>query len=126
MFDSKAKSIVIRHEFNSKSLNINQAIPLGLLMNELITNSFKHAFKDREEGSIYISLQEKNGDIDVIYEDDGKGFSKDVFETSTTLGVTLIKTLIEQLDADYKFEADKGFKFEFTFKVKGRGAHSNL
>ncbi|MBO6587151.1 MAG: PAS domain S-box protein [Gracilimonas sp.] len=126
MFDSSDKSIVIEHQFDSRRLNINQAIPLGLLMNELITNSFKHAFNGRNNGRIFISLKENGDLIEVVYEDDGKGFDKDIFDESNTLGVTLIKTLIDQLTANYEIESDNGFRFSFSFEVKGKGAHSNL
>ena len=125
MFESKGKDVAIEHNFNSTNLNINQAIPLGLLLNELITNSFKHAFEEGE-GSISISLEETDGEITVTYKDDGKGFNKDVFEISTTMGVTLIKTLLDQLGADYTFHSDNGFELSFTFKVKEKGAHSNI
>ncbi|MCP9290491.1 histidine kinase dimerization/phosphoacceptor domain -containing protein [Gracilimonas sediminicola] len=126
MFDSADKNIVIEHQFDSRRLNINQAIPLGLLVNELITNSFKHAFNGRNNGRIFISLKENGDQIEVVYEDDGKGFDKDIFDESNTLGVTLIKTLIDQLTANYEIESDNGFKFSFSFEVKGKGAHSNL
>ncbi len=126
MFDSPGKNVVIEHKFDSRRLNINQAIPLGLLVNELITNSFKHAFNGRNDGKIYISLQEKEDLIQVVYEDDGKGFDKDLFDQSNTLGVTLIKTLVDQLNAEYNIESDSGFRFTFSFELTGRGAHSNL
>jgi|TARA_R100000963_G_C4642941_1_gene106648 PAS domain S-box-containing protein len=125
MFESRGKHISFKHEFNSTNLNINQAIPLGLLLNELITNSFKHAF-DKGEGTISISLREDKGEIKVIYKDDGKGFSDDIFESSTTMGVTLIKTLLDQLGADHKLETESGFSLTFTFKVKEKGSHSNI
>ncbi len=126
MFDSPGKNVVIEHKFDSRRLNINQAIPLGLLVNELITNSFKHAFNGRNDGRIYISLEEKEDLIQVVYEDDGKGFDKNLFDQSNTLGVTLIKTLVDQLNAKYNIESDSGFRFTFSFKITGRGAHSNL
>lgn len=126
MFNSTDRQVSIEHDFSSRNLNINQAIPLGLLLNELITNSFKHAFEGRSEGRIFISLREEEGNLKVVYKDDGKGFDKKVFEYSTTLGVTLIKTLIGQLEADYELESEDGFTFTFKFEIKGRGAHSNL
>ncbi|MEQ9034266.1 MAG: histidine kinase dimerization/phosphoacceptor domain -containing protein [Gracilimonas sp.] len=126
MFDSGERNISIEHQFESRGLNINQAIPLGLLMNELITNSFKHAFNEQNEGKIFISFKEKGESIEVVYQDNGKGFDKDIFEHSNTLGVTLIRTLIDQLNADYTIQSVEGFKFTFYFEAKGRGAHSNL
>lgn len=126
MYDSERKNITIEHDFASRNLNINQAIPLGLLLNELISNSFKHAFKGRKTGKIFISLAEKDEAIEVVYKDDGSGFDKDKFDQSTTLGATLIKTLIAQLEADHSLETDQGFIFKFQFHVKEKGAHSNI
>lgn len=126
MYDSEEKHITIDHDLASRNLNINQAIPLGLLLNELISNSFKHAFKDQKEGKIFIGLTEDKGTIEVIYKDNGSGFDKTMFDQSTTLGVTLIKTLIAQLEADYSLETDQGFSFTFRFQVKEKGAHSNI
>ncbi len=126
MYDSEEKNIAIEHDLVSRNLNINQAIPLGLLLNELISNSFKHAFNNQKEGKIFIGLTEEKGTIEVEYKDDGSGFDKNLFDQSTTLGVTLIKTLIAQLEADYSLETDQGFTFIFRFQVKERGAHSNI
>ena len=127
MFGSSEKNISIDHQIDSRSLNINQAIPLGLLLNELITNSFKHAFSNQKNGRIFISLMEEEDEtIKVVFEDDGKGFDKDIFDHSNTLGVTLIKTLIDQLNAEFEMDSEKGFRFTFSFEIRGRGSHSNL
>ncbi|MBD3615119.1 MAG: PAS domain S-box protein [Gracilimonas sp.] len=126
LFGSKEKDIVIEHQFETKSININQAVPLGLLLNELITNSFKHAFEEQEKGKISIHLSEDENIIKAVYEDNGRGVDESAFNTSKTLGVTLIKTLISQLEAEYELESENGFKFSFTFKRKERGAHSSI
>lgn len=126
LFGSKEKDIVIEHQFDTKSININQAVPLGLLLNELITNSFKHAFEEQKKGKITIHLSEEDNVIKAVYEDNGKGVDESAFNASKTLGVTLIKTLISQLEAEYKLESENGFKFSFMFKRKERGAHSNI
>lgn len=126
MFDSSNKHIEMEHNFETRNLNINQAIPLGLLLNELVTNSFKHAFREQEKGKIVIHLVEDQGVIKVDYRDNGMGVAPEVFNDSQTLGVTLIKTLLSQLEAEYNMESDKGMNFTFHFKIKERGAHSNL
>lgn len=129
MFQSEKNVIDISYDFELGFLNINQAIPLGLLLNELVTNSFKHAFNNGEGGKISISIRKEKKDgeqIKVVYKDDGKGFDNKVFESSSTLGVTLIKTLLSQLNADYTINARDGFHFEFTFQVGERGSHSNI
>lgn len=126
MYDSEKKNITIEHDFASRNLNINQAIPLGLLLNELISNSFEHAFKGKREGKIFIGFDERENSIEVIYKDNGRGFDKEKFNQSTTLGVTLIKTLLSQLEADYTLDTANGFNFTFRFNIKEKGAHSNI
>jgi PAS domain S-box-containing protein len=126
MFASSDQKVEIRPRFRAKEININQAIPLGLLLNELITNSFKHAFSGKSKGSIDITVTEVDGIIEVIYQDDGIGFDKSKFEQSTSLGVTLIKTLIEQLEAEFELHTSEGFRLSLRFHKNEKGAHSGL
>ena len=126
MFTSSGKEINIIHNFEAKEININQAIPLGLLLNELITNSFKHAFEGRDIGNIHIDVTEQAGFITVDYQDDGVGFDIQKFEESNTLGLTLIKTLIDQLNAEFDIDATGKFQLRLQFQKNKKGAHSGL
>jgi PAS domain S-box-containing protein len=104
-------------EIDEYKLNINQAIPIGLLLNELITNSFKYAFQDQEEGIIKISLNTKGEIVTVLYEDNGSGFGDDSnFDKPKNLGLNLIHTQLQQLEATYTVDTTDKFKLEFTFK----------
>lgn len=109
-------------------LNVNQAIPCALIVNEVITNIYKHAFHMQEEGKVTVSLKEKNGGVTVTIDDDGIGMAEDMdLSNSDSLGMTLIKTLSNQLDGnvEYKTEAD-ATRFKLTFQkmdVKGGASH---
>ncbi|MGM0587409.1 MAG: PAS domain S-box protein [Bacteroidota bacterium] len=85
-------------ELQTLSLSINQAIPAGLLINELVSNAYEHAFRGRSEGEVQIEMKKVDGQILLNIQDDGVGLPKD-FELSTgnTLGWTLIQTLVKQL-----------------------------
>lgn len=99
-------------------LNITEAIPIGLLLNELITNSFKYAFNENNEGSITIKLSEKENSITILYEDDGKGFENNIdFNTPKNLGLSLVHTQLQQLEADYEVDTNSKFRLEFTFPI---------
>ena len=100
-------------------LTINQAIPCGLILNELITNTYKHAFPDREEGSITIELDEENGQVTMCVKDDGVGISnEECLENPTSLGFKLIKTLTKQLEGKSQFEnRNTGTEFTLTFEL---------
>ncbi len=86
------KDISVLTEIQDVSLNINQAVPFALLVNEVVTNSFKHAFQDRDQGSIKITLNEKDDQLQVRLSDNGVGLPDGVsLEESDSLGLTLIQ-----------------------------------
>lgn len=108
-------------------LNINQAIPLGLMLNELMTNSLKYAFTNRQEGKIIVRITRSDNNVKVVYEDNGEGYPDDTdFEDTDSFGHTLIQTLLKQLSEDYKVETKGKFRLEFQFEERKKGAHSNL
>lgn len=111
-------------------LNINQAIPCGMLVNELITNSIKHAFPNRRSGDITISLYTDNENVVLRVEDNGIGVDDNFGETDcNSLGMTLINILSDQLDADLQMgNTDSGFQTTVKFRLddKLRGSAGNL
>ncbi len=101
------------------SLNINTSIPLGLLINEIITNSIKHGLKGKEQGKIYIFItQEEDGDYCLAIGDNGIGFARDVdIEEADSLGLQLITSLGEQLMGEIARHHDKpGTHYRLVFK----------
>ena len=104
-------------ELEPIELNIKQAIPCSLIVNEVITNSLKHAFSNQSDPKIAISLSNNAGNIFMQIKDNGSGF-KEKQTGRTSLGMELISTLALQLDADYKYESrkdDSGTVFELKF-----------
>lgn len=97
------------------SVGINQALPIGLLINEIITNSFKYAFKNRSEGKIVIALAEKNGDIHLDIGDDGVGMNEEEFLSHNSLGQKLIESLLAQLEAEYSIDFKEGLMYRIRF-----------
>lgn len=105
-------------EFEMKSppvsLNVTQAIPCGLIVNELITNSFKHAQRPGIKLSVKIDLKEINELLVLEFKDNGPG--KINTETNGSLGMELIRSLAGQLDAEYSFKNNGGLHFTLKFK----------
>jgi PAS domain S-box-containing protein len=102
------------------NINLDTAIPLGLIVNELITNSIKYAFKGRDNGTLEITFQEIDDGLILKVSDDGVGLGPDVdIDSSKTLGLKLVKNLAMQLDADLEIGRDKGTSFTFKFKEIG-------
>lgn len=121
----ESKNITFKIDIEEYKLNINEAIPLGLLLNELITNSFKYAFNGNEDGEIKIKLSGKENEITILYEDNGVGFDETTdFNTPENLGLNLIHAQLQQLDAEYEVETNNKFKLEFNFKVKPIKTHT--
>ena len=121
------KDIEINLDLEDYQLNINQAIPLGLLMNELLTNSFKYAFLKIKNGRINISMKSKDSYLEFLYKDNGHGFEGDeIIGNSKSLGLSLIHAQLQQLHADFEAETKGRFELRFRFKISERGPHSNI
>lgn len=110
----------IRYELSATDvlLSINQAIPCGLIVNELIANALKHAFPGDREGVIQVLL-EREGDegIHLSVTDDGIGIPEDFdLNNTTTLGLQLVKILVEQLGATLQINCSSPTRFDISFK----------
>jgi two-component sensor histidine kinase len=90
---------------------------LGLIINELVTNSFKHAFKENHTNHIKIAITKPNEFYQLIYKDNGSGLSDDFnFESSTSLGMQLIQILTDQLSGKLTYMKAPENTFEIYFK----------
>jgi len=100
-------------------LTMDQALPFGLLMNELITNALKHAFIGRTSGQVSISLTQTMQETQVTVSDDGIGIPEDTdLGKTTSLGFQLIPSLIDQLEGRISLHRDAGSHFTITFKTE--------
>jgi two-component sensor histidine kinase len=102
-------------------LSVTQAIPCAIILNELVSNSFKHAFQEGQKGTISVSIQASpDQNVDIIVTDDGVGIPEDFDSKSEeTLGLKLVRNLVEmQLEGSVKFERDKGTKVSIRFKIR--------
>ncbi len=100
------------------SLGIKTAIPCGLILNELFTNSLKHAFPEGQKGHILISLQLlKNKSCELIFRDNGVGIPGDIdFDKTESLGLYLIKILAEQIEGTVSMSRKNGTMFKIIFR----------
>lgn len=109
--------IELKNNLNNVDLVLDQAIPCGLIVNELITNSLKYAWGDHELGIISINLEEKDNFVILEISDNGRGLP-DNFDISTTetLGLQLVETLVDQLDGDIMIDNKSGTKYLIKFE----------
>ncbi|GAB4313297.1 MAG: hypothetical protein Kow0019_12670 [Methanobacteriaceae archaeon] len=109
----------IRFELDADNieLNLETAIPCGLILNELITNSIKHAFPSSTKGKVSIRFREKNGTYQMEVADDGVGLPEDLdLENPQTLGLELINNLVKQLEGVIELKTDQGTHFIIKFR----------
>ncbi len=117
---SESKKVNLNIDINDIYLPENYATTLGLIFNELITNSLKYAFEDNK-GSILVSIEEINElSYKFEYKDDGIGM--DLKEgKKKTLGLKLIRMFSEEIDADLKVKNENGLVYELNFQSDKNG-----
>jgi two-component sensor histidine kinase len=97
-------------------MTVSEAIPCGLILNELITNSYKHAFNGQAGATIFISVVKADKQISISVADNGKGMPPDFnLANADSLGLILIQSLVDQLDGKYEMKSERGTQFSFTF-----------
>jgi PAS domain S-box-containing protein len=116
-YHTRAAGVGIRAAVDDVSLGIDAAVPLGLAINELVSNCLKHAFPDGRRGEIQIEVRpdEAYGYL-LRVADDGVGFPRDVdFRATETLGMQLVCALTEQLGGTIELRSDGGTEFRILF-----------
>ncbi len=118
MYGTDPNAIKLEIDVGDVLLDINTAIPCGLLVNELISNSLKYSFPDGRKGNIHILLHpKKNNKFKLVVSDDGVGLPEDLDINKTeSLGLQLVSMLTEQLQGSIKVDRNNGATFEITFE----------
>ncbi|HSI75154.1 MAG TPA: tetratricopeptide repeat protein [Lunatimonas sp.] len=98
-------------------LDVDRAIPIGLIVNELITNSLKYAFPDNRNGKITIALSETDSHLFLKVCDDGVGFDGSTGIKGTGFGTQLVKLLTKQLDGNMTLITSRGTEVFFEFQI---------
>ena len=113
---SAAASIGLTFDLKPVSLSVDMAVPCGLILNELAGNALKHAFKDRPQGEVTVSLQGfEDGRIRLAVRDNGIGLPTGFDWTQTrSLGLHLVQMLARQLRATVEVSSDDGTTFKIT------------
>jgi len=113
-----SNSTFVNLEINSIEtiLPVKTALSCGLIINELVSNSLKHAFKDRKIGTIKINLEHVTGEFILSVEDDGSGLPEDFdIDNSDSLGLTLVKSLSDQVNGSLTIIGINGAGFVLKF-----------
>lgn len=127
-YKSHSKAVSLRMDIKDVSLDIDTAIPCGLILNELVTNSLKHAFPSTKKGRIYVGIRsesiandeknpsDKKSKITLSVSDNGVGLPNNInLHKTKSLGLQLVSTLTDQLDATVRLSRKKGTSYRISF-----------
>ena len=114
---SENSDITIETDLQSIVLNINQAIPCSLLLNELVVNAFKHAFDEGEKGTVCVTIEVADREVLMRVNDNGQGFP-DSENEDQSLGMSLVDTLGDQLSGELEFRNNNGAEVEVRFEAE--------
>lgn len=114
VFRTPGRQVDLRIEAEDILLGIDQAIPCGLLLNELISNAYKHAFQGAGVGSLHVRLRMTGHIVELDVQDDGRGLPPD-YEARDSLGMKLVRTLVDQLRGSLEIFSEQGSRFCISF-----------
>jgi PAS domain S-box-containing protein len=118
-YGMKEKGITLTTDIFDISLAIDTAIPVGLMINELISNSLKYAFPDGRKGEISLSIHRQNHKITILFMDNGVGIPQDLdWRDTKSLGLRLVNSLVEQLQGTIELDRTAGTVFSIVVQEK--------
>ena len=114
---SDTSRISLKLDVKSIKIDLNTVVPLGLIVNELVTNSIKYAFPLDKKGTIYVEFYKKDENIVLKVSDNGVGFPKNLdYKNTNSLGLELVNSLTKQLGGELTLDRSQGTDFTLTFK----------
>jgi two-component sensor histidine kinase len=112
------KKIAMKIHAENIALHIDKAIPCSLIINELLSNSFKHAFPNERMGEVRIDVTHEGDTIRILYSDNGIGLPESVtLDHTGSLGMRLIAGLVQQLKGTVEIQRGEGTTFIIAFNV---------
>lgn len=115
------KEVTVGIDSDHISIPLIQAVSMGLLLSELLVNAYQHAFTDRDKGHVHITAILKKNHLHLDVSDNGTGLPADFSLDSPSMGITIIKNLVQQLNAEisYTTGAGEGTTFRISFELSG-------
>jgi two-component sensor histidine kinase len=114
----KAHTFNLQLQVEVKELEADIAIPVGLILNEVVTNAFKYAYKNVNDPALQIALQQSAHKLQLTVADNGRELTEKDWKRSNSFGRQLMQSLTQQLDGVMQLNCDSGSVFTFTFPVK--------
>lgn len=122
------KEITIETNFEHVQLNINQAVPVGLIINEIMANAIEHGFNQKKSGTIKVAVHEIESKVQILINDDGDGLPGHVdFNSSESTGSAIVEALVQQINGDLTVVNDNGLQVKIVFqKSDASGSRNSL
>ena len=118
-YDAKSRGIQFHVDIQDIQVDINTAIPFGLIVNELISNSLKYAFPAGRTGVVAVSMKKDGRNLAVTFSDDGIGIPADLdWQNTQSLGLRLVNTLVDQLNGTIELDRSSGTRFTMALQEK--------
>lgn len=111
---SSSVPVQLQFDLDEVYLDLSQSIPCGLIINEVVSNCFKHAFENSDNPVIKVSLKLEHG-IKLVIKDNGSGIDLANSEDINSLGMTLIDAFTRQLEGDFSYRIENGTEFSLNF-----------
>lgn len=109
------QSLQLDLDIEDIDISLNRAIPIGLIVNELVTNAVQHAFVGKDSGKLTVEVHSKKSKVTIIIKDDGVGYDIENHDRESSLGLVIVDSLIAQLDGNYEVKVDNGTNYHIEF-----------
>jgi len=118
-YDAQKRGIKFEMDITDVKVDIDTAIPLGLVTNELISNSLKYAFPEGRRGEVRVSVSHKDHSLVIIYQDTGIGIPADLdWQNTASLGLRLVTSLVDQMNGTIELDRSAGTRFTIVVTEK--------
>ncbi len=115
-YNIHSEEVKLQSNIEDLYLDIDTVIPLGLIANELISNALKHAFKEKKDALLTVTLKEENGKLIFKVEDNGIGIDLIASKEKKSFGQKLIQSLAEKLEAEIQIETSEGTSVQLIIR----------
>lgn len=121
-YDARTRGIQFTLDIHDVNVDIDAAIPLGLVINELISNSLKYAFPEGRTGEVAISVVKEGHTLNLVYRDTGIGIPAELdWRDTQSLGLRLVNTLVDQMNGTIELDRSAGTRFTMVLHEKEQG-----
>jgi two-component sensor histidine kinase/PAS domain-containing protein len=115
IYSFEGKHVTLSCRIEDVDVGLDASINIGLILNELMTNSLKYAFRGRQKGEVKVDISRNGSQVIIKVEDNGVGFPEHIdFRNTESLGLLIVNSLVDQLDGQLELDRTEGTRFIIT------------